>query len=299
MNRNDHLLLIFCLAIVYTSCNNSQIKKEAEWRLGWRMINNYSHENFETSDLQFDSLFSINNNPDLKFLEFGLKLKSKLNKVEELNEIISIQSESVIIELCNRDWVSDIINCKNKNKAIVDNTALQKELLIMFINDQAARGNLMKDIIEKYEIDTNQISNNDPNYIDNYNISRLKEIILEYGFPTGKLIGKDAMNGVFFIIQHSNELDWQKANFPKIKSVVSNGYLDGQKYAMLYDRIQKNSGLKQKYGTQLEKIDETTYRFYDLENEHELDRRRMEIGLFPFSMYKQLYKEEYDINILE
>ena len=226
-------------------------------------------------------------------------MKSKLNKVEELNEIISVQTESVIIALCNKDWESDIIECKNKNKAIVENTTLQNELLIMFVNDQAARGNLMKDIIEKYEIDTNQISNKGLNYIDNYNTSRLKEIVLEYGFPTGKLIGKDAMSGVFFIIQHSNELDWQKANFPKIKSAVSNGYLEGQKYAMLYDRIQMNSGLKQKYGTQLDKIDETTYRLYDLENEQELDRRRMEIGLFPFSMYKQIYKEEFGINIVE
>jgi hypothetical protein len=158
----------------------------------------------------------------------------------------------------------------------------------MFVNDQATRGNLMKGIIEKYEIDTNLIANNDPNYIDNYNTSRLKEIIIEYGFPTGELIGKDAMRGVFFIIQHSNELHWQKANFPEIKSAVSNGYLDGGKYAMLYDRIQMNRGLNQKYGMQLDKIDETTYRLYDLENEHELDRRRMEIGLFPFSMYKQM-----------
>lgn len=299
MKKNHHLLLLLFVVNVLASCDNSQISKEEEWRLGWRMINNYSHENFETSELQFDSLFSINNKPDIKFLEYGIKVKSKLNRVEELKEIINVQPESVTIELCNRGLESGLLDCKNKDKAIIANTALQNELLIMFVNDQAVRGNLMDDIIEKYQLDTNKILKKDLNYIDSLNIRRLKEIILKYGFPTGKLIGKDAMNGMFFIIQHSNELEWQKANLPMIKAAVSNGFIDGQKYAMLYDRIQMNSGLKQKYGTQLEKIDETTYRLYNLENEHELDMRRMGVGLFPIDMYKQIYKEEWGINIVD
>lgn len=307
MKNNYWLILLLGLSVVISCKNqrNPKISDEGIWKLGWRMIENSMYENFEIAELQFDSLLHISDKIDRKFLIKGLEVKSKLNKGEEITKVLNNQDEETLSVLCKKSFLSNIKSCIGLSEKKVLNEDLQLKIIDLYVKDQAIRGTIMSDIISKYEIDTTGIktkydwSNPDEVNVDELISNQLKKIFNEYGFPTGELIGRDAMSGVFFIIQHSNELDWQRANFPKIKSAVSNGYLDGEKYALLYDRIQKNSGLKQKYGTQLEQIDETTYRLYDLEKEFELDKRRMEIGLFPFSMYKRIYKKELGINIVE
>jgi hypothetical protein len=65
--------------------------------------------------------------------------------------------------------------------------------------------------------------------------------------------------------------------------------MDGQKYAYLYDRIKINSGEKQLYGTQFEKVDpiNKTVELADTENIENLDNRRMKVGMMPIKMYKE------------
>lgn len=66
--------------------------------------------------------------------------------------------------------------------------------------------------------------------------------------------------------------------------------MDGQSYAYLYDRIKMNSGEKQLYGTQFSDVDPengivTLAETEDMDN---LDHRRMEIGMMPIEMYKEV-----------
>jgi hypothetical protein len=69
-----------------------------------------------------------------------------------------------------------------------------------------------------------------------------------------------------------------------------NGDFKAQSYAYLYDRIKIGSGEKQLYGTQLANIDMVSKTVElaataDMEN---LDKRRMEMGLMPINMYKEM-----------
>jgi hypothetical protein len=259
------------------------------WKLGWRIIASSMEENYELANLQFDSLRNSTKIIDRKYLVTGLEAKNKLGKVDEITEVINSQDKKMLQEICSKGFLSSYEICKEHSIEKVNNKELQIELIKMYVDDQAARGNLMENVISKYNIDSTEITQAGGILVDERNRNRLKEIFNEYGFPTKDLVGKDAMQGIFLIIQHSDgDKEWQKSQLPNIEKAVKNGDMDGQSYAYLYDRIQINSGEKQLYGTQFAKVDPINKivelaETVDLEN---LDRRRMEIGMMPIEMYK-------------
>lgn len=279
---------------ILTSCNqnaNSQISDEEVWRLGWRMIANSMEENYEIANLQFDSLWSISNKMDRKFLITGLELKNKLGKTDAIAEILKAQDKDMLQEVCTKQFLENMNLCLGFSQEEVENKNLQTELIMMYVDDQAVRGNMMNDIILKYNIDTSQITQKCAIQVDEKNRNRLKVIFKEHGFPTMKLVGKDAMNGIFLMVQHSDmDKQWQKSQLENIEKAVKNGDMDGQSYAYLYDRIQINSGQGQLYGTQFEKVDpiNKAVELAPTEDKDYLDKRRMEIGMMPIEMYKKL-----------
>ena len=160
----------------------------------------------------------------------------------------------------------------------------------MYINEQSVRGNVLSEMIAKYKLGGYELPELDAMTIDQVNRERLKEIINEFGFPTTRLVGKDAMEGVFLIVQHSDmDKEWQKEQLPNIRRAVDKGDMDGQSYAYLYDRIKVNGGEKQLYGTQFIDVDPVngTVELAETEDPENLDRRRMEVGMMPIEMYKQ------------
>lgn len=279
--------------MVMTSCNqkeNNQLTDEEIWKLGWRMIASSMDENYSTANLQFDTLRRSTKTIDRKYLITGLEVKNELGKTDEIVEIVSSQSNTILQEICKKGFLSKYEVCKEYSVEKVGNKDLQIELIRMYVDDQAARGNLMHDIISKYKIDSAEVTQNGAVFIDERNRNRLKEIFEEYGFPTRKLVGKDAMQGIFLMIQHSDgDKEWQKSQLPNIEKAVKNGDMDGQSYAYLYDRIQINSGEKQLYGTQFAKVDPINkiVELAETEDLENLDRRRMEIGMMPIEMYKE------------
>jgi len=292
------IIVILGLSIV-SSCKrnpNHQMNNDEVWKLCWRMIESSMDENFEIADLQFDSLLKFSDKMDLKFLVTGLEVKSELGKTDEIVKILNGQSQDVLNQICQKQFVSDLEPCSNVSKEQVENKSLQKEILKMFVDDQAARGNLMSDIISKYNLDTTQITNDNGISIDARNRNRLKEIFSEFGFPNRRLIGKDAMNGIFLIIQHSDgDKEWQKSQLKNIETAVKNGDMDGQSYAYLYDRIKINSGEKQFYGTQFSNVDPINkiVELADTEDVENLDSRRREIGMMPIGMYKKFMMRSF------
>lgn len=279
--------------MVMTSCNqkeNNQLTDEEIWKLGWRMIASSMDENYSTANLQFDTLRRSTKTIDRKYLITGLEVKNELGKTDEIVEIIGSLGNTMLQEICKKDFLSKYEVCKEYSVEEVGNKELQIELIRMYVDDQAARGNIMQDIISKHKIDSTKITHDGGVFVDERNRNRLKEIFKEYGFPTRKLVGKDAMQGIFLMIQHSDgDKEWQKSQLPNIEKAVKNGDMDGQSYAYLYDRIQINSGEKQLYGTQFAKVDPINkiVELAETEDLENLDRRRMEIGMMPIEMYKE------------
>ena len=89
------------------------------------------------------------------------------------------------------------------------------------------------------------------------NAQKLREIILEIGFPTISNVGKEASNAAWLIIQHSiSEPDFMKFSYALM--LKNDSDVDLRNLAFLYDRIQYFQGLPQKFGTQLN-ADRTIY----------------------------------------
>lgn len=198
--------------------------------------------------------------------------------------------EEKLREICPRQILGNMGPCADFSKEDVEHKTLQMELISMYVDDQAARGNIMEDIISRYNLDTTQITRNGAVGIDERNRNRLKEIFKEHGFPTRKLVGRDAMFGIFLMIQHADgDKEWQRSQLKNIEEAVKHEDLDGQCYAYLYDRIKVNSGEKQLYGTQFAKVDpiNKVVELAQTEDVENLNKRRRELGLMPIEIYKR------------
>lgn len=301
---NYKLRLLFSSLVISTlvfSCswtNSAETNDYAEiekWKLGWRIISSSWDKNYQLGELQFDSLLNMNGLIETKFLVTGLDILAELDKKEKIISILSKQDQRTLEEICSKELftkkLTDIQICKSIAKdENVGNKTLQIELIKMYINDQSVRDNILSEIISKYKLDEYELTKADAVSVDKMNRDRLKEIIREFGFPTRQLVGKDAMQGIFLIIQHSDmDTEWQKEQLTSIERAVKQGDMDGQSYAYLYDRIKINSGEKQLYGTQFKNVDPVNRKveLADTEDVENLDKRRMEVGMMPIHMYEQ------------
>jgi len=291
---NTTRFLIIWLFISTYSCkmaNQSQFQEEENWKLGWRMIENSWNENYRLAELQFDSLLLKDTPMTETFLINGLDVKLELSKKEEALEIIANQSAEFINKLCERDFARELKPCAAFPEEKVENEGLRLELIKLYVDDQACRGNVMKHIIQKYQIDSTEVKTEQAWSTDEFNRNRLKEIFAKYGFPTRSMVGKEAMNGVFLIIQHADgDKEWQKSQLSNIETAAKNGDLRLQDFAYLFDRIKVNSGQPQRYGSQFLKVDRKNQiaQLRDTEDLANLNKRRREMGMMPIEMYRRL-----------
>ena len=289
------LTLLSCLFLLPQSCL-TQPDETAQWELGWRMIASYLNEDLEQANLQFDSLLAQTLSLSPVFWENGLEMKQALGLELEVAALLGKVDSPSLQALCRKENFQGYSACTDVEPETVRNPDLQLALIRMYLDDQAARGSIDEEIVARYQIDPNSITEDGAVGIDERNRNRLKEIIAEFGFPSRALVGQDAMVGVFFIIQHADgDPDWQRAQLPYIEEAVERGDLQGQSYAYLYDRIQVKMGKLQRYGTQFAKVDPLTktVELAPIEDPGGLDQRRMEFGMMPIAMYKEFVFQAY------
>jgi hypothetical protein len=120
----------------------------------------------------------------------------------------------------------------------------------------------------------------------------LKKIIAENGYPTYDLIGKEAGDKFFTMIQHcDSDLPFQKKMLKTIEKFVKKKQASGKSFAYLTDRIKINSGKPQIYGTQIS-YDENGNAFSKkLKDPKNVNKRRMEVGLEPLEDYLKMATE--------
>jgi hypothetical protein len=290
-------ILLICIGFTVTFCSRqeSTVSTIESWQLGWRLIQSSWNDDLVLAEQQFDSLLNSDETVDYKFLITGLGVLHDLGKEQKLIAILNKQNDEILSELCESDLISSNPSyndfCTDLENSKIQYPDLQNEIIKMYIDDQAVRGNIMNDIIERYNLHGYEITDSDGVAVDSKNRERLKQIFEEYGFPTRAMVGKDAMHGMFIMIQHSDgDKEWQKSQLSNIEKAVKAGDMDGQSYAYLYDRIKINNGEKQLYGTQFSNVDpvDKTVTLAETEDIDNLDFRRMEVGMMPIEMYKRL-----------
>jgi len=124
------------------------------------------------------------------------------------------------------------------------------------------------------------------------NTERLKEIIKEYGWPGFSLVGKDGSRAAWLLVQHSDhDLEFQKQTLELLKKAVEKGDASKRNLAYLTDRVRRHSGEPQLFGTQFEQKENGEWGPQPIEDPENLEKRRKEFGLEPFSEYEKRMEE--------
>jgi len=114
------------------------------------------------------------------------------------------------------------------------------------------------------------------------NASRLKDIIVEHGWPDRDLVGEEGTLAAWFIAQHAiSDPEFQRQALMLIQGKVSQGRVPAAQEAYLFDRIAMHEGRPQRYGTQSVPCPDGEYRRWQTENPEALNERRISMGLPP------------------
>ena len=87
--------------------------------------------------------------------------------------------------------------------------------------------------------------------VDADNTAWLRARVGELGWIDVERFGKEAALSAVLIVQHSGDLPLMLAALPEIERDVREHGLDGQNFALLWDRTQVTLGRRQRYGSQL------------------------------------------------
>ena len=138
--------------------------------------------------------------------------------------------------------------------------------------------------------------------IDAENTGYLRKLVADIGWIDVPRFGAESSQAAFLIVQHSGELPLMLAALPCIEKDVRAKRVDGQPYALLYDRLKLYQGEKQRYGTQIGRDATGAPAVLPLEDKAKVEEFRREIGIFPLSQYLALFKEQSggkDVKFLE
>jgi hypothetical protein len=89
---------------------------------------------------------------------------------------------------------------------------------------------------------------------DSTNLVRVRAIVQQYGYPGKTLVGEPTNEAVWYVIQHSNEID---RYLPLVKKAAKKGELPFYLYAQMLDRQLVRRGKEQLYGTQAQSYSTT------------------------------------------
>lgn len=120
---------------------------------------------------------------------------------------------------------------------------------------------------------------------DRQRTERMKEIIARHGWPTWSLVGEEAEDAAWAIVQHSDhDPDFQREALEWLRAAVPADDASPGNLAYLEDRIAVGAGELQTYGTQIGCGPDGPV-VAPLRDEDAVDERRAEMGLSPLADY--------------
>lgn len=187
----------------------------------------------------------------------------------------------VIISVC----LIEVLSACSVSRIYTD--SMKTELKSMFDRDQSLQNWDQKRLTDQKYIDSMNIQ------LDNL-IRKNCEVVRQYnknfGFPGIKKNGEKAGMYFWLIVQHSDhDLKFQQEILKEMKRGMKSGNVSKQNYAYLFDRVKKNSGLPQLYGTQVEYIgwDVVPYR---LKYPDKVEKLRKDVGLDSLKIYLSSFR---------
>ncbi|WP_227786360.1 DUF6624 domain-containing protein [Hymenobacter sp. BT770] len=133
------------------------------------------------------------------------------------------------------------------------------------------------------------------------NKERVERLFKRYGFLGFNQVGPDGSTHFWLLVQHCDKYPaFQRAVLPAMNREVKKGNAKPSDYALLYDRVQVNAGLKQLFGTQVTYEVATTGRAIPkigLLDSANVDQRRKAYQLGPLKDYLNMMTSmHYEMN---
>lgn len=220
---------------------------------------------------------------------------------QSLIRIFDMRKLFVVLGICWLCWAK--LDAQSDEKISIDST-LMLQLNALFDEDQKYRKEL-PNIIEKYGAKS-------PEMIahwqlitqkDSINLLQVEEILDTRGWLGEDCVGEKGSWALFLVIQHA-DLEVQEKYIPSLKLAVAEGKASAANLALMEDRIAVRKGEPQIYGSQVGNDSGTNQSFiFPIMNPENLDKRRAEVGLPPYSEYledmmgKTWNLEEYEKNL--
>lgn len=151
--------------------------------------------------------------------------------------------------------------------------ALAAQLIAMAEEDQRVRAELLAEgvLFDGYQPRMAEVHHR--------NAVRLAVIMSELGWPSRSLVGREAADAAWLVLQHAiGDPPVMRRGLELLRALPS-GEVDPIQVAMLEDRVRTFSGLPQLYGTQFDWDEHGEMRPRPIEDEAHVDARRAAIGL--------------------
>jgi hypothetical protein len=127
---------------------------------------------------------------------------------------------------------------------------------------------------------------------DKENTDRLGKIVEQFGWPTHTLVGKDGAQAAWLLVQHADLSPKFQRKCLDVMARLPRDEISQQNVAYLTDRVLLAEGKKQVYGTQFTLTD-GKWKPRPLEDEANVDLRRVEVGLPPLAEYAKEIEAYY------
>lgn len=121
---------------------------------------------------------------------------------------------------------------------------------------------------------------------------RLRQIVLDNGWPTRSMVGDEAAEAAALILTHSPSDAFLREMLPLLDSASTAGEASANHAAVLTDRVRTMDGKPQLYGTQFRIVSGALVP-YPIEAPELLDRRRERVGLVPMEDYVEVLRGNF------
>ena len=156
-----------------------------------------------------------------------------------------------------------------------DRPALAKELHAMAVLDQEVRGRWIG-----RESDSDALA--DMRRVDAANLVKLRHIFVQDEFPTRAMVGSEGVQDAWLLVQHAvADHELQVRVLAQLKTRLRAGEVRAPEYALLTDRVLRQEGKPQIYGTQFDE----NFKMEPTRDIAHLDERRRAAGLPSIAAY--------------
>jgi hypothetical protein len=169
-------------------------------------------------------------------------------------------------------------------------SALTRALLVRGEADQAVRDSMVRRLQTGQPVDSAFAQR--MLALDSANTAWLCHVVHERGWPGRSLVGPEAAEAAFLIVQHAPDTAFQAEVLALIERGAAQGEVPGANVALLADRVAVHRGQPQRYGTQA-KLVAGRVLFEPIADSAHVDARRRRLGLMPLRAYARLLDSVY------